>query len=258
VSNLELEAAMQHIRTLATLGRAAREDAAIKVRQPLAKLLCVIPHTTAETAATGAVHDLVPLLAAELNVKEVVFASSADNFVTLEAKANFRALGKRFGKSTPLAAAAISALPSDALQRFEHGEPLGVTVGNESHPLFPDDLTIVRRATGDLVVKEEGGYFAAIDTTLTPELRREGIARELVSRIQRLRKELDFAVSDRVHLGIYGDDEVCDAATTLKDWIAGEVLARDVHIAARANAGHATHRFDLDGLIVDVALTRIA
>jgi isoleucyl-tRNA synthetase len=254
--NPELEEAMSHLRTLATLGRAAREEAGLKVRQPLGRMVCVVPKGESET-----LHSLLPLLASELNVKNIAFASSADDFVTLEAKANFRVLGKKFGKDTPIAAAAIAALPSEALHRFEHGEPLGVTVGNETHTLEPDDLTIVRRASGELVVKEEDGYFAAIDPTLTPELRREGVARELISRIQRLRKELGFAVSDRIQLAIYGDDEVRDAATALKDWIAGEVLARDVHIAPIATdaskEGHATHRLDLDGLTADVALTRI-
>jgi isoleucyl-tRNA synthetase len=166
-------------------------------------------------------------------------------------------LGKKFGKDTPLVADAVAALTSDALHRFEQGEPLGVSVGNESHLLAPEDVTIVRRATGDLVVKEDGGYFAAIDPTVTPELKREGIARELVSRIQRLRKELNFAVSDRVVLGIYGEADVQDAASTHRAWIAEEVLAREVQMGAHPGADHATFAVDLDGLTAHIALTRI-
>lgn len=248
-----LERAMAHVRALATLGRAAREEVSIKVRQPLSSLVCVVP----QHDDVPLVEALVPLLADELNVKQVVFASSADEFVTLEAKANFRTLGKKFGKDTPLVADAVAALTSDALHRFEQGEPLGVSVGNESHLLAPEDVTIVRRATGDLVVKEDGGYFAAIDPTVTPELKREGIARELVSRIQRLRKELDFAVSDRVVLGIYGEADVQDAASTHRAWIAEEVLAREVQLGAHPGADHATFAVDLDGLTAHIALTRI-
>lgn len=262
----ELEQAMEHVRRLATLARAAREEAGIKVRQPLSKLICVVPQPNAKLSA------LFPLLASELNVKEISVATSADDFVKLEAKANFRALGKKFGKETPLAAAAIAALPSDALVRFEHGELLGVTVGNETHTLDSDDLTIVRRASGALVVSEEAGYFAAVDPTVSPELRREGLAREIVSKIQRLRKDSGFAVSDRITLAVYSDDEVRDAVTVLKDWIAGEVLARDVHVAALEDSGlakgqdvnptaaiegHAAQQLDLDGQLVDVAITRI-
>ena len=248
-----LEQAMSHIRTLATLGRAARESATIKVRQPLAKLVCVVPHG----AHTSVLDQLVPLLATELNVKEVVFASSADELVTLEAKANFRALGKKFGKETPLAAAAIHAFGSEALRNFERGSELEVHVGNESHVLSSDDITIVRRAAGDLVVQEEGGYFAAIDPTVTPELLREGVAREIVSRIQRLRKELGFAVSDRITLTLFGDDTVQEVVMHHREWIAEEVLALDVHIAPIGREDHATHRLGLDGREVTVAITRI-
>ena len=254
-----LEHAMTDIRTLATLGRAAREEAGIKVRQPLNGMVCVVPRTddTAEFTA------LIPLLAAELNVKQVAFASSADALVTLEARANFRSLGKKFGKGTPLAAAAIQAFGSDTLRRFERGEPLEVTVDNVSHPLALEDVTIVRRATGDLVVKEDGGYFTAIDPTLTPELRREGIARELVSRVQRLRKELDLAVSDRIVLSVAGDEDVRETVGQFRDWIASEVLALEVHVALThvTSAGsdhHAAHQLDLDGRLVHVAITRTA
>jgi isoleucyl-tRNA synthetase len=252
-----LERAMAHVRTLSTLGRAAREEAGVKVRQPLARMVCVVPRDS----DADDLHPLVPLLQAELNIKTVTFASSADDLVTLEAKPNFRALGKKFGKQTPLAAAAVAAFTSEALRRFERGEELEVAVENESHPLSLDDMTIVRRASGDLVVKDEGAYFAAIDPTVTPELRREGIARELVSRVQRLRKELDFAVSDRITLHVFGDDDTQEAVGQYRDWIAEEVLALDVQVeVALAHDGsedRAAHLLDLDGRAVRVALTRI-
>jgi isoleucyl-tRNA synthetase len=248
-----LEQAMAHIRTLSTLGRAARETAGIKVRQPLARMVCVVPYG----ADASMLDALVPLLTTELNIKEVVFASSADELVTLEAKANFRSLGKKFGKQTPLAAAAVQAFGSDALRRFEQGGDLEVAVGNESHPLSLDDVTIVRRAVGDLVVQEGGGYFAAIDPAVTPALVREGIARELVSRIQRLRKELGFAVSDRVTLALFGDEILQDMVMHYREWIAEEVLALDVQVAPLGNEDHATHRLDLDGRRVEVAITRV-
>jgi isoleucyl-tRNA synthetase len=248
---------MAHIRTLSTLGRAAREEAGVKVRQPLARMVCVVP----EGAGATVLEELVPLLKAELNIKTVSFASSADDLVTLEAKANFRSLGKKFGKHTPLAAAAVQAFGTDALRRFERGEDLEVAVGNESHPLSPEDVTIVRRASGNFVVKDEGAYFAAIDPEVTPALRQEGIARELVSRVQRLRKELDFAVSDRITLAVTGDEETQEAVNQYRSWIADEVLAREITVAVHAAEGageeRAAHHLDLDGRAVTVALTRI-
>jgi isoleucyl-tRNA synthetase len=248
-----LERAMNDVRMLATLGRAAREDAGIKVRQPIASMLCVLPGHDAENV----LRSLVPLLASELNVKRIDFASSADDFVTLEAKPNFRTLGKKFGKETPAAASLIAALASDSLVKFEHGETVMISTENQSHPLAADDLTIVRRASGDMVVRDGDGYVAAIEPALTPELRREGISRELVNRVQRLRKELGFAVSDRIVLTVAGEPALAEAVAAHRDWIAAEVLAPELNSVPLLDGTHPTYHLDLDGLAADVTLTRI-
>jgi len=260
--DVDLERAMSHIRTLATLGRAAREEAGVKVRQPLARMVCVVPlpgvlFRGAEARAEGLLEELSPLLASELNIKKIEFISSAANLVTLKARPNFRSLGKKFGKETPLAAEAVQALGSDALRDFEAGKPLYVSVGNESRGLPAEDLTIVRTASGDLVVKEEGGYFAALDPSVSGELRLEGLARELVSRVQRLRKELGFAVSDRITLSVVGGQEIQDAVKAFQKWIAAEVLAMKITAGEKIDGTHATHTFDLDGQSVEVALERV-
>jgi isoleucyl-tRNA synthetase len=132
-----------------------------------------------------------------------------------------------------------------------------VSVENESRELNAEDLTVVRRASGDLVVKEEGGYFATLDPAVSRELRLEGLAREIVSRIQRLRKELGFAVSDRITLSIAGKAEIQEAATAFQKWIAEEVLARRVTVGETIEGKHATHTFDIDSLNVEVALERV-
>lgn len=248
-----LDRAMNDVRTLAALGRAAREEAGIKVRQPLESMLCVLPDHDAEAV----LRSLVPLLESELNVKRIDFASSADDFVTLEAKPNFRTLGKKFGKETPAAAALISELGSEALVTFERGQTLMVTTATQTHALAADDLTIVRRASGDMVVKYGDGYVAAINPTVTPELRREGISRELVNRVQRLRKELDFAVSDRIVLTVAGAPELTEAVTAHRDWISAEVLAPELHSVPLLDGTHPAFHLDLDGLAADVTLTRI-
>ena len=250
----ELERGMSQLRTLATLARAAREEADIKVRQPLSRLVCVVP-----SGASPALRDMIALLAAELNVKQVEFADTGDALVRLEAKANFRSLGKRFGKATPLAAQAIAALTSDALVAFERGEPVAISVNGESHELAADDLTVVRRASGTLVVKEEGGFFAAIDPTVTPELRREGLARELVSRIQRMRKEAGFAVSDRIVVHVAGDAETEGTVAAFREYISGEVLARELIVGGTLpNNANVTQSLELDELHARVALTRVS
>src|SRR6266550_1786816 len=260
--DVDLERAMSHIRTLSTLGRAAREEAGVKVRQPLARMVCVVPLSAAGGVGAGkpgegVLEELSPLLAGELNIKRIEFISSPDDVVTLKARPNFRSLGKKFGKNTPLASEAVQALSSDALREFEAGKPLYVSVGNESRELSAEDLTVVRGASGELVVKEEGGYFAALDPAVSPELRLEGLARELVSRIQRLRKELGFAVSDRITLFIGAGEEIQKAVKAFEKWIADEVLALRVNLSEQIEGTHATHTFDLDGQNVDVALERV-
>jgi isoleucyl-tRNA synthetase len=260
--DVDLERAMSHIRTLATLGRAAREEAGVKVRQPLGRLVCVVPlpgvgGRNGASRAEAMLEELSPLLAAELNIKNIEFISSADDLVTLEARPNFRSLGKKFGKKTPLASEAVQALSGEALREFEAGKPLYVSVENESRELSAEDLTIVRRASGELVVKEESGYFAALDPVVSRELRLEGFARELVSRIQKLRKELGFAVSDRITLFVGAGAEIQEAVKAFQRWIADEVLAVRVSIEGKIDDTYATHTFDLDGQSVQVALERV-
>jgi isoleucyl-tRNA synthetase len=249
------DAPMQAIRTLARLGRSAREEVGVKVRQPLARMVCVAPGVR-----EPAMEALVPLLAAELNVKTVEFATSGDALVTLEAKPNFRSLGKKFGKRTPLAAEAIQAFTGEHLRAFERGDALVVSVEGESHELGVDDLTIIRRASGDLAVQEDGGFFAAIDPAVTPALRQEGVARELVSRVQRMRKESGFAVSDRITLAVAGSEEVQAAVAAHGAWIAEEVLATELEFLGMEPVdvnGSSMTALDLDGITAYVAITRI-
>jgi isoleucyl-tRNA synthetase len=114
---------------------------------------------------------------------------------------------------------------------------VAIDVEGAAHLLEPGELTIVRRASGALVVEEDGGFVAAIDPTVTPELRTEGLVRELVSRVQRMRKEAGLAVSDRIVLGVAGDPEVEAAIRAYRDHVAGEVLARQLLVGHDAGGG---------------------
>ena len=248
-----LERVMDAVRTLATLGRAAREQKGINVRQPLGRMVCVAPGI-----AEAELRELLPVLAAELNIKSIELASSGDALVTLEAKPNFRTLGKKFGSRTKLAAAAVTRFTSEHLRELEQGGSLSVTVDGETHGLELDDLTIIRRASGSLVVQEQHGFLAAIDPEITPALRSEGVARELISRVQRMRKEAGLAVSDRIRLWISGDALVQDSVKTHRDRITEEVLAT-AFVAAEPQHGDITlarQTADLDGIRADLALTR--
>ncbi len=254
---------MTAVQRLATLGRAARESVRSPVRQPLAELVAVIPY--AGSGATGTVARLVrelePVLMSELNVKRVRWAETGDALVTLEAKANFRQLGKRFGKSTPLAAKGAEALSSDALHRFEHGDAVAISVDGVDHVLEAGDVTVVRRATGGYVVQESDGYVVALDAEVTPELRAEGLARELISRVQRMRKEAGLAVSDRITLLMDGDADVAAAARAHTEYVARETLASSILVGTRrgttAPSDHTlTQTLDFDGRSLVVTLSK--
>jgi isoleucyl-tRNA synthetase len=224
------------------------------VRQPLSRLVCVVPDFSAEE-----LKELLPLLASELNVKTVEFADSGSALATLVGRANFRSLGKRFGKRTPEAAKAVEALSNEQLLAFERGETVHVTVDGEAYSLLPEDVTIVRHASGSLLVREENGLFAAIDPTITPELRREGAARELVSKIQQMRKAARFAVSDRVRVDLEGGPELAAVVKEYETYIAGEVLANEITLAGGlGETPDAVQTIVLDAETVRIALTRVS
>jgi isoleucyl-tRNA synthetase len=250
--DVALENAMTAVRELATLGRAAREEAKIKVRQPLTRAVCVAPAVDQRILEA-----LLPLLSAELNVKQIEFLRSGDALVTLRAKPKHKSLGKRFGKNTPLAAAAISAFTPDELRAFENGTPLAISIEGESHQLTADDLEIQKSASGELLVQAAAGFVTAIDPTVTEELRLEGMARELISRVQRMRKEAGLAVSDRIRLVITGGADITAAVSSHGDWIASEVLATELrHDAGSLQDSFSRQAVDIDGVEAQLALTR--
>jgi isoleucyl-tRNA synthetase len=108
-----------------------------------------------------------------------------------------------------------------------------------------------------MVVKESAGYFAAIDPEVSPELRAEGLAREIVSRIQRMRKEAGLAVSDRIVLSVAGPPEIEGAIRSHSEWIADEVLAKEIHVGGEAqDQNHAVQTVDIDGQPVTIAFKR--
>ena len=149
-----------------------------------------VAHGVRRAAVTDdELRELLPVLATEVNIKQIEIATSGDARVTLEAKPNVSALGKKFGKKTPLAADAVSSFSSAQLREFLNGEELVVTVEGDTRALDVDDLTIVRRASGDLIVEEEHGFFAAIDPTITPELKAEGwhVNHQQLQRMRRMR-----------------------------------------------------------------------
>ena len=247
-----LDREMEAARRLVSLGRAAREEVQIRVRQPLRTLHAVVPGEALGEEVLGMVRD-------ELNVKEVAFLASADGLVTLSARPNYRALGPRFGTSTNDAATVIRGLGQEELSRFRDGGTVSIEVDGTLHALESGDLDVVEEAQGALVVKSEDGHTAALDPALDEDLRREGMARELVNRIQRLRKDSGLEITDRIRLGVFGPDPVREAADAWREFIAGETLALEVTVAPALDGGpwDGDREVDLDGVVAAVALRRV-
>ncbi|HKR56368.1 MAG TPA: isoleucine--tRNA ligase [Gemmatimonadales bacterium] len=239
--------AMAAVRRLASLAHAGRQEKGLNVRQPLARLQVAVPASVKGPALA----DLLDILASEVNVKSVEVVESDHDLVSLKGKGNFRSLGKRYGKDTPKVVEAIAGLTPEQLQSLERGET--VRVGDWD--VTPEDVTITREVTSDWVVQSDGPYVVALDPHLTPDLKQEGIAREVVNRVQRLRKDAGYEYTTRIELGISGDAGVVAACEAYQDFIAGETLARKLVFVPLTEADQ-RRDVDIDGRTVTLAVRR--
>ncbi len=245
----ELEEEMAAARMLVSLGRAAREEARIRVRQPLRALQAVVP------GGRSLPEDVLAVVKDELNVKAVSFLASAEGIVKLVARPNYRSLGARFGKRTNDVAQAIRSLPQDALARYQDGGSVHAEVDGEGVLLEQGDLDVVQEASADLVVKAEAGFTVALDPRVDEELLAEGVARELVNRIQRLRKDSGLEITDRIELVIDGPETIRTAADRHGPFIGAETLAVAVSVGGESAAGYPHVReVDIDGTPAKIGL----
>ncbi len=241
----ELDLAMSAVRELVVLGRTARTESKVKVRQPLARALVTVPAERRDDVA-----GLLDLVAAELNVKEVAFAESESGLVAFRLVPNFRALGPRFGKDAPGVAQALrdvdAATAADLAPRLRAGERVTVWAhGLGPVEIGPEEATVTEEPVTGWRVAREGAFSVALDLDLTPDLRREGLARDLVRAVQDLRKSAGLAVSDRIDLAIKASGEVAEAVDAHEDYLRSETLAVSLHRAPQGDGFDA--RVDLDG-----------
>ena len=220
----ELEKEMEAVRLTVELGRAARAQAKAKMRQPLRR--AVIVANDAERAAISAHADLVK---AELNVKELDFVEEESALVSYAVKPNYRSLGPRFGKRMPQVAAAVAALdPVHVAAVMSEGGEVGINVDGDEHALGADEFSLSLQPLDGYEVEAEAGHAVALQLELDDELRREGLAREIVHAVQNARKEAGLEITDRIELNLGGDEELLAAAREHQPYIAGEVLATAV------------------------------
>jgi isoleucyl-tRNA synthetase len=241
----ELSAAMAEVRRLVGLGRQARTEARVKVRQPLARALIAVPDRVRAGVAR-----LLDLVAAELNVREVGFAEGEAGLVAYRLTPNFRALGPRFGRDAQTVAAALRQVPAtqaaELAPRLRAGERVRLEVdGLGPVELGPEEAGVAEEPVTGWRVVRDGPTAVALDLEITPELRLEGMARDLVRAVQDLRKAAGLAVDDRIELAVKADGEVAAAVQAHRDYLLGETLATSLHNAPQGD-GHDA-RADLDG-----------
>ena len=200
--------------------------------------------------------ELLELLRLEVNVKAVEVVGSDAELVRLRARPNFRSLGKRYGKRTPAVAAAAAGLTPEQLRGLEQGTTATLEVDGEPASFLPEDVVVEREVASEWVVASEGPLVVALDPNLTDALRREGTAREIVNRIQRLRKEAGFDYTDRIGVWIDGDEGVIEAARVHAEFIRGETLARRLELGTRAPAADLEQQVDIDGHGIVVGVQR--
>ncbi len=246
-NDAHVEAQMASVRQVVALGRALREKHKLKTRQPLATVTVVSTNVKVREAIEA--HS--DLLLEELNVKRVVALGDDAALASLSFKANFKTMGKRMGPKMKEAAAEVAAFTREQWNVLEQGG--AVTV--QGQQVMKEDVLVSRTARGEVVIESEGDLTVALDTTMTEVLAREGLMRELVSRVQRQRKDLGLEVSDRIAIQVATASEPLKLMLQEHDAkLREEVLAVTVTLVETSSG----EVMDLDGHAITVQVGRAA
>jgi isoleucyl-tRNA synthetase len=245
----ELELDMEVAREAVRLGQAARAQAKLKLRQPLREAVIVAAGRERE-----AIERLADVVRDELNVKALRFVSAADELGRHEVRPNYRTLGPRFGKQMPQVAAAVAALdPARVAESLRAERTVGIVVDGRDHELAPEDLQLVMQPLEGYQLEREGSHAVALELALDDELRREGLAREIVHAVQAARKSAGLAVEDRIGLTLGGDEDLLAAARAHEAYLSAETLATKVSYDG-ARAGELT---TIEGRELWIAVERV-
>jgi isoleucyl-tRNA synthetase len=221
----------------------------VRVRQPL--LEAAVHYAGDHTA----LEPLLGLVGEELNVKQVLFAESAEQLGRWRAKPNFKVLGPRLGSRVKAVAAALEQEDGSLAAALAHGESVRLDLGAEHVELAPSDVDLVQETVEGWGVASDGGITVALELELTPELRAEGLARELVRAVQDARKAAGLDVGDRIVLGLKADGPVAQALDAHRPWVAGETLAVDI-VDGTAPDSTFEQSFEIEDARVVVSLRR--
>jgi len=214
------------------LGRAARNKANMKVRQPLASISVYFPDDADKTIA----RDLQEQILEELNIKKLKVVETADDLVKYDIKPNLGLLGPKYGKDMGQIRNLIGAAdPQDLLKQSKAGETINLGDGQGSFELLPEELLISTIEPEGQAVVEEAGVVVAVETELSPELISEGIARDFIRNVQNMRKDAGFDVADRIILYLEVENELRQIIEAHQDYIANEILAESINYDSKNN-----------------------
>ncbi len=221
-----LERKMENAQTISSLVLSLRAKEKIKVRQPLQKIMIPVD-SASQKQEILAVADLIKH---EVNVKELQLLEDASDILVKQIKPNFKALGPRFGQDMKAVAQVINNLGADGIKKIEQNGVLDVVVNTKSITLERSDVEITSQDIEGWLVASSGALTVALDITITDDLRKEGIARELVNRIQNLRKDSGFELTDRIIVSFQKDEQISNTINTNLDYIKTETLTEEVRV----------------------------
>ncbi|MDY6037809.1 MAG: isoleucine--tRNA ligase [Eubacterium sp.] len=240
-----VEKRMNLVRTLVTLGRGTREKERIKVRQPLNEILV-------DGKYKALIEDLTDLIKEELNVKTVVFADELGKYMNLSLKPNFKVAGPVLGKNIKLFGEELAKVDAaEFVAELEAGGKVNMNIAGEDIEVINDYIDIRITAKDGFAVAMESNVFTILDTMLTPELVKEGLAREVVSKVQQLRKQNDFEMMDRIKIALDADEEVKEAVAEFENYIKEETLSDELEFVPVKES------FDINGHKTGISVVRL-
>ena len=238
-------------RRIASLGLSARSSANIKVRQPLSKVFVYVSEGKAELN-----DELIAIVSDELNVKAFEFVDNAKQLVNYKILPNNKLLGPRFGSMFPKVRTALNTLdPLNTAQKVEGGENTSLEIDDETITLSPEEILVETQPIEGLAIAADKMVTVAIDVVITPKLQSEGLAREIVRRIQAMRKNADFNIEDRIKTYYKADEDITNVFTSWSEYIKAETLTTDLRNEDPPENGY-TEEQKINGKKVIIGITR--
>jgi len=247
----ELMKDMELAMRVSSMGRAARSKKGIKLRQPLQNALVV-----ADEDALLRLKKLSNLVIEELNVKELMLKKDRSQLMRYQVKPVARILGGKHGRLYPKIVEGINQLSQEGAERLLKEEPILIKLGEEHVEILPEEVDLELVSLPGLSVVEEGDLMVGVSTDISEKLKYEGLARDIVRRIQALRKEADFEIDDRINTYYYGDPEVLIVFEKEGMYISMETLSVELR-AGKAPENAYTSDFDIDGLKLRLGLIKV-